>query len=426
MHRDRKTAFVTLMDVEEKKSFSNLALNHHIMIQKPDSPAFVRKLVYGVIENKIYLDYMLDQLIEKSVEQLKMADKTVLRMGLYQLLEMDSVPPYAAVQESVNLAKRYCKGKEGFINAVLRRFTREKDQIQLPDREKDPIHYYSVRYSYAPWIIELWLSTYPEKFVEELLTAGNATPDLVIRPNLLRTTKEELKKRLTVKGYGVTDGRLVEEALHVKGQELLEDILFLDGMFSVQDESSMLAVKILDPKPGELVVDVCAGPGGKTIYSAEKMENRGEIIAQDIYKKKLELIEKDAKRSGVNVITTKTWDATKLDSSLAGKADRVLVDAPCSGLGVIRRKPEIKYKEYDKELKRLPAVQTSMLASSSEYVKKGGTLVYSTCPINPNENNDIVMGFLRKYPIFHLEEEIQILPNLHQSDGFYICKMTRK
>lgn len=426
MHRDRKTAFVTLMDVEEKKSFSNLALNHHILIQKPDSPAFVRKLVYGVIENKIYLDYILDQLVEKSVEQLKVSDKTVLRMGLYQLLEMDSVPPYAAVQESVNLAKRYCKGREGFVNAVLRRFIREKDQIHLPDQEKNLVQYYSVRYSYAPWIIELWLSIYPAEFVEELLVAGNEAPDLVIRPNLLRTTKENLKNRLIAKGYGVTDGRLIEEAVHVTGQELLEDVLFHDGMFSVQDESSMLAVKMLDPKPGELVVDVCAGPGGKTIYSAEKMENRGEIIAQDIYKKKLDLIEKDAKRSGVNIVTTKTWDATKLDSSLAGKADRVLVDAPCSGLGVIRRKPEIKYKEYDKELKQLPAIQTSMLAASSEYVKTGGTLVYSTCTINAKENQDVVMDFLKRHPVFHLKEEIQILPNIHQSDGFYICKMTRK
>lgn len=426
MPADRKTAYLTLMDVEEKKAFSNLALNHHIQIGKPNSQAFVRKLVYGVLENKMYLDFIVGQLIETPVEKMKSSDRTVLRMGLYQLMFMDSVPPYAAVQESVNLAKRYCRGREGFINAVLRNYSRKKDEICLPDQDTNLVGYLSTRYSYAPWIVELWLESYPRDFVEELLKAGNQTPDLVIRPNLLKTTKLDLEKRLIAKGYEVTKGHLVLDAMHVKGQELLDDTLFHDGMFSVQDESSMQVVTTLDPKPGELIVDVCAGPGGKTIYIAERMENRGEVIAQDIYKKKIDLIDRDAQRSGTTIVTTKTWDATKIDSGLSEKADRVLVDAPCSGLGVIRRKPEIKYKEYDKEMRGLPAEQLSMLRASSNYVKKGGVLVYSTCTINSNENQKVIAEFLKENPNFYVNQTLQIMPNIDESDGFYICKLIRR
>lgn len=426
MDANRKTAYFTLMDVELKKSYSNLALNHHIICSKPNSVGFVRELVYGVLENKIYLDYIIGKFLKTPVEKVKSSDLVVLRMGIYQLGFMDSVPEYAAVNESVILAKRFCRGREGFINGVLRAFVRGKDKIELPDRNNGEVAFLSAKYSYEPWIVELWMGEYETGFVEALLAAGNETPDLIIRVNPLKTNKEDLKNKLTAKGYLVTDGDLCSEALHVKGSGLLDESLYQGGLFSVQDESSMLAVAMLDPKPGEMVMDVCAAPGGKTLAMAERMKNRGRVTAWDIYKRKLAIVDKEAERLGITIIETKTWDGTKVDSSMLEKADKVLVDAPCSGLGVIRRKPEIKYKKQNDEMKELPRKQLDILTSSSQYVKPGGTLVYSTCTISPYENKWVISEFLRKNASFEEEESIQLLPPTNNTDGFFICKMRRK
>lgn len=426
MDANRKTAYYVLMDVELKESYSNISLNNHLNNGKPDSPAFVRELVYGVLENKMYLDYILGHFIKTSIAKIKASDITVLRMGIYQLLFMNSVPEYAAVNESVILAKRFCRGREGFINGVLRNFIRKEKQIELPDKNKDIVAYYSTKYSYEPWIVELWLSQYDSDFVEELLISGNATPDLVIRINTLKTTREDLKKRITAKGFNATDGLLCNEALHVKGSELLGGKLYQNGMFSVQDESSMLAVNLLDPKPGQFVVDVCAAPGGKSLSIAEKMGNHGQIHAFDIYKQKLSIIEKEASRLGISIINTKTWDATIVDSSLENKADRVLVDAPCSGLGVVRRKPEIKYKRKSEDFNYLPTKQLRILTASSKYLKPGGILVYSTCTISPYENQNVVSEFLKINHSYKKIEALQLLPNVNNTDGFFICKMKKE
>lgn len=426
MDSNRKTAYYTLIDIEERKAYSNIALNNHINNGNPDSPAFVRELVYGVLENKIYLDYSIGHFIKTPVAKMKVSDLTVLRMGIYQLKFMDSVPEYAAVNESVILAKRFCSGRDGFINGVLRNFIRKEKQIELPDRNLNEVDYLSKKYSYEPWIIELWLGQYDVNFVEELLAAGNATPELVIRINTLKTSRDDLKKRIIAKGFEATDGYLCGEALHVKGSSLLGGKLFENGMFSVQDESSMLAVNMLEPKPDHLVIDVCAAPGGKSLGMAEKMGNHGQIMAWDIYKRKLEIINTEAKRLGVSIITTKTWDATMIDFSMVEKADRVLVDAPCTGLGVVRRKPEIKYKKLSVDIKELPKKQLDILTASSHYLKPNGILVYSTCTISPYENQMVISEFLKNNPSFIKEEALQLLPNINKTDGFFICKMRKR
>ncbi|MBR0600221.1 16S rRNA (cytosine(967)-C(5))-methyltransferase RsmB [Sinanaerobacter chloroacetimidivorans] len=426
MDANRRTAYYTLLDVESKKSYSNIALNHHIITGKPDSPAFVRELVYGVLENKIYLDYMIGHFVKTPVAKMKTSDITVLRMGFYQLKYMNSVPEYAAVNESVSLAKRFCKGREGFVNGVLRSFIREGKEVALPDREKDLVNFFSIKYSYEPWIVELWLDQYAVDFVEELLAAGNLTPDLVIRVNTLKTSRQDLRRRVASKGFEVKDGYLCKEALHVTGGNLLSGPLYKNGFFSVQDESSMLAVNILDPKPGELIMDVCAAPGGKSLAIAEKMENMGEITSWDIYKRKVAVIDKEAERLGIKIITTKTWDATRVDSSMIEKADRVIVDAPCSGLGVVRRKPEIKYKKQSREISELPKKQLAILSASSKYVKPGGVLLYCTCTISTLENQKVVGEFLKKNPSFQKESALQLLPNINNTDGFFICKMRKE
>jgi 16S rRNA (cytosine967-C5)-methyltransferase len=426
MDANRRTAYFTLLDIESKNAYSNLALKRQIILGKPDSPSFVRQLVYGVLENKLFLDYIIAHYVKTSNEKMKSCEKILLRMGIYQLKFMDRIPPYAAVNEVVALAKRFCRGREGFINAVLRNFQRSGNEIALPSKEESIADYLSVKYSYAPWIVSLWLKEYEPDFVEDLLAAGNRAPDLTIRPNLLRTDKNDLKNRLINKGYQVKEGSLVSDSLHVKGLDLIGGKLYSSGMFSIMDEASMEVVNSLDPKPGELVIDVCAAPGGKTIYIGEKMKNRGEIIAQDIYRRRLNLVSKEAERNGITIIKTRTWDSTRLDSSYEDKADRVLVDAPCSGLGTVRRKPEIKYNKFGTELQDLPSKQLSILTTSSKYVKINGILVYSTCTINPEENGKIIFEFLKRNPHFIREECRQLLPNIDDTDGFYICKMRRK
>jgi len=425
MDINRKTAYLTLLDVESKKAFSNLALNHHMIISRPDSPAFVRELVYGVLENKMKLDYFIDQLVKTGAKSLRPAERTILRMGMYQLGYMNSVPEYAAVNESVVLAKRYCRGKHGFINGVLREYLNKKIQLRLPDRAEDEIKYLSVKYSYEPWIIEMWLEHYSMEFVEELLEAGNETAPLTIRLNWLKVMKKDLIESLEKKGYEVEEGKLCQNALNVKGSMLLETEYYKLGMFTPQDESSMLVAEKLDPKHGDVVMDVCAAPGGKTTAIAERMNNTGRIIASDVYRRKLDLIDKEAKRLGIRNIETRSWDATRVDSSMVQKADRVLVDAPCSGLGVVRRKPEIKYKEYTTDMELLPKKQLAILSASSSYVKPGGTLVYSTCTINPEENEHVIESFVKRNPAFKIEEKTLLLPSRDKTDGFFICVMKR-
>lgn len=425
MDINRKTAYNTLMDVESKKAYSNLALNHQIRISKPTSPAFVRELVYGVLERKLTIDYYLDQLVDQGIESLKKQELTILRMGLYQIGYMESVPEYAAVNESVALAKRYARGKAGLVNGVLREYLNRKIRMRLPERDQDEIKYLSVKYSYAPWIIEKWLNYYSMKFVEELMEAGNRRPPTTIRYNWLRIVKKDLIEQLEERGFEVEEGNLCKNSLKVKGSGLLDSELYRMGLFTPQDESSMLVSEKLDPKHGDLVVDVCAAPGGKTTAIAERMNNTGKIIAFDIYRRRLDQVDKEARRLGIVNVETQAWDATRVDSSLVEKADRVLVDAPCSGLGVVRRKPEIKYSERTRDMDLLPQKQLAILSASSEYVKPFGTLVYSTCTINPEENEKVINEFLKKTPWFKQVERTLLVPNVNDTDGFFICVMKR-
>lgn len=425
MDNNRKTAYQTLLDVDAKKAYSNIALNHKIAVNKPGSPAFVRELVYGVLERKLTLDHYIDQLLKEGIGSLRTPGITILRMGIYQLGYMDKVPEYAAISESVDLAKKYCKGRAGLINGVLREYQNKKIYLTLPTRDEDEVKYLSVKYSYAPWIIELWLKYYSVSFVEKLLEAGNETAPLTIRANWLKIRKEDLKKVLRERGFEVEDGDICQNALHVKGSRILESDLYRYGLFTPQDESSMLVSEKIGVRQGDVVMDVCAAPGGKTTAIAERMNNTGKIIASDIYRRKLDIVDKEAKRLGITNIETRSWDATRVDSTMVKKADRVLVDAPCSGLGVIRRKPEIKYKELSNEMKLLPDKQIAILSASSSYVKPGGTLVYSTCTINPEENEKVVETFLKRNRDFEKVERTLLLPNVNGTDGFFICVMKR-
>lgn len=426
MDKNRKTAYSVLMAIEIKKQYSNIALNNHIRREKPDSPAFVRELVYGVLENKKLLDYIISKLITGKIKNVRTPDLVILRMGIYQIAKMSSVPEYAAVDESVQMAKKYCRGREKFINGVLRAYIRDRHSIILPDKDNDIAKYLSVRYSYEEWIVKLWLEVYDAKFVEELLKAGNETPPITIRVNKVKAIKSDVKEKLLQSGFEVFDAELAQSALHVKGEGLLDTDMYKNGEFSVQDEASQLVTQYLKPEPTDFIIDVCAAPGGKTLAAAEKMHNKGRILAQDVYSRKVAGIENEAKRLGLSNVDTFTWDASKVREKYIGKADKVIVDAPCSGLGVIRRKPEIKYKKNNDEMAMLPVKQMVILEASSQYVREGGILVYSTCTINPYENERVVSDFVRKNPQFIIENAVQLLPNVNKTDGFYISVLKRK
>ncbi len=427
MDQNRKTAFDTLMDIETKEAYSNLALNSNIKNNRPSNPSFVRNLVYGVLENKILLDYIINGFLKKDIKSLGAKEKTILRMGIYQLGYMNSVPEYAGVNESVKLAKKYCKGRDGFINGVLRNYARNKDKIKMPEVENDETKYFSIKYSCEPWIIKLWEKQYGKDTTKAILEATYGNQGLTIRANPLKTKVETLIERLQEKNIRCDKINNLENGIKISNAEdIIEDELYEKGLFSVQDGSSIKTVEILSPKPKEFVIDVCAAPGGKTLAIAEMMENTGEIIALDIYENKLNIVNKQSKRLGVSNIETKVWDSTKTNAEWIGKADRVLADVVCSGLGVIGKKPEIKYKKKTKEFEKLPEKQLSILKASSEYVKSGGILQYSTCTINRYENQDVVEKFIKDNKNFEVVEEKEFLPHIDGTDGFYVCKMIKK
>ena len=424
MDINRKTAFDVLMDVEKNGAYSNLSLNSFIEKNRPDSPAFVRELVYGVLRNKLLLDWFLGQLIPSGLKKIKKQDLTLLRMGVYQLSYMKSVPEYAAVSETVNMAKKLARGRERFINGVLREYSRNRQQLVLPDREVNLEEYLSIVYSAERWIVRLWTDAYGGEKTEALLKASNETPGLAVRVNLMKTDRKALKEKLEALGFEAAESEVSDRALLVKGSGLLDTELYREGMFSVQDEASILASDALDAKPGDCIADVCAAPGGKTFATAELMAGKGVIYAMDKYEHKLKLMEAQAKRAGIENIRLLKHDSTEPVEGLKERMDKVLADVPCSGLGVIRRKPEIKYKGMQ-DLDELIERQRQILQAAASYVKAGGTLVYSTCTINPVENEKQIVEFLRGNKEFKALEQKQLLPD-GGTDGFFICRMRKE
>lgn len=432
----RKCALDILIDIEKNQAFSNIAINKHLKGKNIEliDQRFIRELVYGVLENKLYLDFIIGNFSKLNKINIKVLN--ILRMGLYQIIYLDKVPEFAAVNESVNLAKKVDFRSNKFVNGVLRNFLRNKEKIKIP--KDDVISYLSIRYSHPKWMVKRWLKEYGKEFTERLLIENNKTPKLSIRTNTLKTTKEELVQKLLEENIEVYEDTFVEEGIYVKNLGNIEKLkMYQDGLFQVQDESSMLVAHVLDPKPEELVMDVCSAPGGKTTHIAQLMKNKGKVLARDIYEHKLKLVRENALRLGITNIKTGVFDATKVDKTYVEKVDKVLVDAPCSGFGIIRRKPEIKYNKTLKDINEISKLQLCILNNASAYVKKGGTLVYSTCTIEKDENLEVVEKFLSLNPNFKIEDindclplklrgeqkTLQLYPNIHKTDGFFICKL---
>ena len=441
----REGALRILYNIEVDGAYSNIALNKEFKKNtyiKLDRN-FITELVYGTLENLIFIDYIIEGFSNIKLNKMDPWVLNLIRLAIYQMLFLDKIPDFAAVNESVNLSKKYCKKASGFVNGLLRNVVRKKKDIKMPDKEKEYEKYLSVKYSHPQWMVKRFLKNFSKDFTEELLKANNKTPKLYIRVNTLKTTVEEVINLLNENNIKVEKSPYISEALIVDaGFSQLEELdIYKKGFIHIQDFSSMLVGKILDPQEGDFVIDVCSAPGGKSTYIAELMQNKGKILARDIHGHKLKLIQKNVKRLGIDIIDVEGFDATDLDHKLLGKADKVLVDAPCSGLGIIRRKPEIKYRKDISHIENMAKTQTRILHNAAKYVKKGGKLVYSTCTIDPDENSHVVEDFLKKNPEFkliqinkiynkvipgeHRESMIQLYPNLHQVDGFFIAKLKK-
>lgn len=436
----RELAFKTLYDIERNKNYSNMSINKNfknINISDQEK-GLATELIYGIIENKYYLNYIIDKLSKIKSKKMSTYVKISLWLGIYQILFLDSIKEHAAVNESVSLIKKYDKKSSGFVNAILRNVLRNKETIM--DIDKANIEdFLSIKYSYNPWIIQKWIKVFGEDFTRDLLESNSEKPNLYIRTNTVKISRDELIEKL--KSQGVIGSKVngIDEAIMVKNLKNIENNkLFKEGFFTVQDISSMLVGKVTNPKEGSLVLDMCSAPGGKTTHLATLMNNSGQVIARDVFEHKLKLINNTVKRLGLKNIEVENFDALKIDENSIDKFDYVVSDVPCSGMGIIKRKPEIKFKK-EEELKELPSIQSEILSNASKYVKVGGCLIYSTCTIHDEENIDIVNEFLKNNENFELvpidevkidldnqdKGYIKIYPNIHGMDGFFISKLKR-
>jgi 16S rRNA (cytosine967-C5)-methyltransferase len=447
----RLAAFDILIRIEKERSFADILIDRELSkgdLKGPDR-GLLTELVYGVLRRRGTLDHIVNQFSRQKVEKLERIVLILLRLGLYQALFLDRIPVSAAVNETVKLAKVLAPRAAGFINALLRRADREKDDIRYPDRQRDPVGYLSARHSHPHWIIARWIEQIGQEEAESLAKAMSAAPPMTIRTNTLKITRNALIAGLAAEGASAVATHFSPDGLNITSRTPLVGLPgFREGLFTIQDESSQLAAIFLAPLPGERVLDLCAAPGGKTTHLAQLMNNHGAIIACDTAMRKLALIEENTRRLGITIITTLHRDATKnlpesgRDPLAADRFDRVLVDAPCSGLGVLRRNPEGKWWKTPADVTERASRQKTILLHGAVLLKDGGTLLYAVCSTAPEENEAVIADFLSKRPDFMLEDLGTLFPayaelitkegffrswpHRHGMDGFFAARLRKR
>ena len=432
----RETALNALIACRRDGAWVNTALKDTIArdrLNQKDA-GLATRLCYGVVQNRLKLDFYLDQLLQRK-GSLHPVVRDILHLGLYQLYALDKIPDSAAVNESVALTKKYCKNPKApsLVNGVLRSAVRSRGQL------KEPVGY-AEKYSHPEQLITLLKRNLPKGTLEPMLIADNEAPETTIQVNTLRIPTGELKARLEARGVQAEAHGWMEDCLVLSGTGNLENLPeFREGLFYVQDPAAKLSVLCAQlPRENIRVLDCCAAPGGKSFAAAIAMGGRGTIDACDIYPHKTALIENGARRLGFDNITVHCQDASKSVPDWVGNMDAVIVDVPCSGLGIIRKKPDIRYKSLE-EMQELPKLQGKILENQSAYVKPGGVLIYSTCTVLKRENEDVVMAFLEKHPDFFLEKlplpaplpenetgMLTLIPGQYDTDGFFISRLRRK
>lgn len=421
----RYTAVQALARQQDCQAYSNLLLESLCRENGLDQrdTAFASAVFYGTLERRLTLDHILKTYCSKPLEKLSGPVPHILRTGLYQLLFMDGVDDYAAVNESVSLTRMMgCDKASGFVNGVLRHFLR--DGKAVPKVEGDRFHRWEVEYSCPAWLIKRWVEAYGEEASLRMLEASLGRPPVYLRANTCQISPEELVKQLTEQGVECHLEETPTGCIRVEGHLPVERLeAFKKGWFHVQDRASQLCVALLDPQPGQRALDVCAAPGGKTFTIAQRMENQGLVVARDLHQKRANLVERGAERLGLSCVKASAGDAGRPDPQL-GLFDRVLCDVPCSGFGIIRRKPEIKYKSWE-SVQGLPEIQYKILQTSAHYLKEDGRLVYSTCTLLPEENERVVERFLKEHPDWRLEEQRTYTGQAEDSDGFFAAALRK-
>ena len=422
----RESAIKILNEIENNNAYSNIVLDEYINKNrqklKEKDISFLSELVYGVTMWRITLDSIIEMYSKIKLKKISCNIKNIMRIAIYQIIFLNKVPKSAAVNESVNLTKKYLHKSTGFVNAILRKVQKE-DYNKLYEIKDNKIRISKV-YSMPLWIVEKLFDEYDEKTVEQICKNSTLKPKITIRINYLNIAKDKFIEELNKNKIPYEETEM-ENFLHVKLKNIANTNLFQKGYFTIQDMSAGLASFILNPQEGEIVLDACSAPGGKTTYLAEQMKNKGEIIAWDIHENRLELVNQKAKQLGITIINTKVQDASKYNEEYKERFDKILLDVPCMGLGVIKKKPDIKWQKSKEEINTICKIQKEILNTCSKYIKIGGAIVYSTCSILKEENQNQIKEFLKDNSDFIYDYEKKILPNEKQ-DGFYICKLIRK
>jgi 16S rRNA (cytosine967-C5)-methyltransferase len=440
----RQTALQIVYKVNEDGAFSNVAMDKELsknLLKDRRDVSLVTEIVNGTIKNRIYLDHVLQQFSKQKLEKLSPWVRNVLRISAYQILFLDKIPESAAVNEGVNLTKKYShQGSVKFVNAVLRNIIRKKHELSFPEKEKNVSQYLSIKYSFPAWLTENFIKSYGEENTEKMFKYFNSVPPVWIRINNILTTPEEIENLFSEKEVKIERSKYVPEGYKVaEGNPAMNMDAYKKGLFSVQDITSMFAVDILDPLPEENIIDVCSAPGGKTAFIAERMNNKGNVKAIELYEHRIKIIEENCKRNQITIVDAETGDARDLHLKYREEFDKVLADVPCSGLGVLGKRPDLKYHADSCKETGITEIQKDILKSSAGILKPGGVLVYSTCTLNKEENEDIVNNFLLenknfekesfpdKYQEFITDEGyLQTLPFRDDINGFFIAKLRKR
>jgi 16S rRNA (cytosine967-C5)-methyltransferase len=440
----RQTACNVLLRIRREGGYADRLIDRELAaghLSGPDRGLFA-ELVFGVLRRQGTLDHILTGLVDQPLAKLEPQVLILLRLGLYQLVYLDRIPESAAVNESVNLAKLSIPRASGLVNAVLRNYLRHRETVTFPDPSRAPAASIAARHSQPEWLVKLWFSQLGEEETERLAEASSCQPPLTLRVNTLRTTRDGLLLKFADNAIAAVACQFSPHGIRVEGRHPITGLPgFGEGLFVVQDEASQMAGLLLAPRAGERILDACAAPGGKATHLAQMMDNRGELLAMDVSPAKLPLILETAGRLGITIINTRAADLLKSAAIPADSFDRILLDAPCSGLGVLRRNPEAKWRLQPADIARLASTQRQMLANAARALKPGGTMLYSTCSTTADENEAVVQDFLSHHPGFVLENlnecfpawrglfttegMFRAWPHRHDMDGFFAARMRK-
>lgn len=435
----RKVAINILERIINEGAYSNIILSNELNNSdlSDKDKALVTEIVYGTLRRL----KTIDTIIASFVKDISIMDKkilNILRVAVYQMNYLDKVPSYAACNEAVEEAKEISDKDSKLVNGILRNFVKKEGKFDIVFRNK--IDEIAFDLSFEPWMVRMFIKQYGEHEALEILEGLNNTPKMTVRVNSIKGDYEEVYEELEEAGYNIEEGCICPEAISIKGGKGIENNqAFVDGKITVQDESAMLISPLLDLEEGMKVLDLCCAPGGKTTHIGELLNNTGEVLGFDLHENKLELVKENYERLGITNIKLAQMDATKLDAKLVSYADRVLLDVPCSGIGIIRKKTEIKWTKKRKDLKEIVEVQREILENAWEYLKTGGVMVYSTCTLNKEENEENIKWFLSKHKDATIEKvfigkganlcydqmgTLTILPNEYM-DGFFVAKIKK-